>query len=213
MQWDSSNAFLHGFWRKTLHELHFLCDVGEINTQCYCSSPLYIISLRAVAWVELMSLNSSTGFKWLLISSVLSLVLLKVVQTMAQTALVCVWIPADSCCGGWRCRAIGFILKEDSSSTCGHTKSCLKVSLYLSICWGRNKGPQCKDSAAQMSLQTFLSCYFSSITSPAIHSPAYSGWFWVLGSWSSTFSPLYWVCGSSPSETHSKSLDSSARHR
>lgn len=88
MQWDSSNAFLHGFWRKTLHELHFLCDVGERNTQCYCSSPLYIISLRVAAWVELMSLNSSTGFKWLLISSVLSLVLLKVVQTMAQQKLL-----------------------------------------------------------------------------------------------------------------------------
>lgn len=88
MQWDSSNAFLHGFWRKTLHELHFLCDVGERNTQCYCSSPLYIISLRVAAWVELMSLNSSTGFKRLLISSVLSLVLLKVVQTMAQQKLL-----------------------------------------------------------------------------------------------------------------------------
>lgn len=57
---------------------------GQGNIQCYCSSLLYTISLRVTAWVELMSLNSSTCFKWLLFSSVLPLVCSEVVQTMAQ---------------------------------------------------------------------------------------------------------------------------------
>lgn len=97
---------------------------------------------------------------------------------------------------------------EVVSVTCRHMKSGLKVSLYLSIFWGEKK---CKAGTQlhKCHYSHSSSCHFR----PVFHPPACSGWLWGLGNWSSTFRPLYWVSGSSPSETHSKSLDSSARHR